>query len=429
MAPMKILISGAGITGNSLAFWLSKLGHSVTVIERSPFLRASGLQIDLRSHGVEVMKRMGLERAFKAHSIPEQGMEMVNKAGKRQAYFPANDSGGVNLGFSTGFEIMRGDLCRIIYDETKSRANYIFGTSIESFEENDKGKAINVRFTNATEARFDLVIGADGQGSRTRKMMLGSEAPDGFYPLNGQYVGYFTIPRPIKDGEGYVAAMYTAPGRRGIMTRRHNAHEIQAYIGCRADSEHLKNRLQGDVSEQKEALKEMLQGAGWKTDEILESLKDADDFYCERIGLVKLACWSHGRVTLVGDAAYCPSAMTGMGTTSGIVGAYVLAGEIGRHCGKPSEKEFVEGNDNTDDLLAALQAYEEKFRPFITQVQGSVSVDGGLWDRISATAFGVALMNCLMGIAAFLRLDLLSSFSADPVKDWKLPTYEELLRD
>ncbi|KAF4771207.1 hypothetical protein N7455_011960 [Penicillium solitum] len=429
MAPMKILISGAGITGNSLAFWLSKLGHNVTIIERSPSLRASGLQIDLRSHGVEVMKRMGLEQAFKAHSIPEQGMQMVNKAGKRQAYFPANDSANVNLGFSTNFEIMRGDLCRIMYDVTKSRANYIFGTSIESFEENDKEKSINVRFANATEDRFDLVIGADGQGSRTRKMMFGNEAPDAFHPLNSLYVGYFTFPQPIKDGEGYIATTYRAPGGRGIMTRRHNAHEIQAYIGGRADSEKLKNRLQGNVAEQKEALKEMLQGAGWKSDEILESLKDADNFYCERMGLVKLACWSRGRVTLVGDAAYCPSPMKGMGTTSGIVGAYVLAGEIGRHCGEPSEKDFVEGTDTTDPVVATLQAYEQNFRPFMSQVQEGVSNDGGLWDRISATAFGIALMNHLMGIAAFLRLDLLSRFSADPVKDWKLPIYEELLRD
>ena len=156
MVPMKILISGAGITGKSLAFWLSKLGHNVTIVERFSSLRASGLQIDLRSHGIEVIKRMGLEDAFKAHSIPEQGMEIVNKAGKRQAFFPANDLVNPNLGFSTNFEIMRGDLCRIIYDMSKDRAKYIFGTSIESFEENDKEKTINVRFANATEDRFDL---------------------------------------------------------------------------------------------------------------------------------------------------------------------------------------------------------------------------------------------------------------------------------
>ncbi|KAJ5783400.1 uncharacterized protein N7518_009077 [Penicillium psychrosexuale] len=400
MAPKKILISGAGITGNSLAFWLSKLGHNVTIVERFPSLRASGLQIDLRSHGIEVMKRMGLEDAFKAHSIPERKC----------------------LGFSTKYEIMRGDLCRIIYDLSKSRAKYIFGTSIESYEDNDKEKTINVRFANATEDTFDLVIGADGQGSRTRKMMLGREAPDAFRPLNGRYIGYFTFPQPIKEGEGYVATMYSAPGGRGIMLRRHNAQEIQAYLGGQTNSEQLKEHLRGDVAEQKEALKEMIQGAGWRADEILGYLKDSKNFYCERLGMVKMPHWSRGRVALVGDAAYCPPVMTGMGTTSGIVGAYVLAGEIGRHCGEPAEK----GNGS---LMAAIQAYEQTFRPFINQVQAGVAEDEGLWDKISGTAFGIALGNYLMGAASLLRLDVLSKFSTDPVKNWKLPTYKELLRD
>jgi 2-polyprenyl-6-methoxyphenol hydroxylase-like FAD-dependent oxidoreductase len=59
---MKVLIIGEGIAGNALAFWLSKLGHDVTVFEWFPSLRATGLQIDLRGHGIEVLRRMGLEK-------------------------------------------------------------------------------------------------------------------------------------------------------------------------------------------------------------------------------------------------------------------------------------------------------------------------------------------------------------------------------
>ncbi|CDM36476.1 Monooxygenase, FAD-binding [Penicillium roqueforti FM164] len=301
--------------------------------------------------------------------------------GKRQAFFPANNFIKPSLGFSTKYEIMRGDLCRIVYGLSKSRAKYIFGTSIESYEENDKEKTINVRFANATEDTFDLVIGADGQGPRTRKMMLGREAPDAFRPLNGRCIGYFTFPQPIKEGEGYVATMYSAPGGRGIMLRRRNAQEIQAYLGGQTNSEKLKEHLRGDVAEQKEALKVILQGAGWRADEILGYLKDSKNFYCERLGLVKMPHWSRGRVTLVGDAAYCPSVMTGMGTTSGIVGAYVLAGEIGRHCGGPSE----EGNDS---LMAAVQAYEQTFRPVINQVQAGVAEDEGLWHCTWKLSYG-----------------------------------------
>jgi 2-polyprenyl-6-methoxyphenol hydroxylase-like FAD-dependent oxidoreductase len=94
---------------------------------------------------------------------------------------------------------MRGDLCRIVYDATKDRAKYVFGASIESFE--DKGGSVEVRFSDGKTDQFDLLVGADGSGSHTRQMMLGSDTPDAFYPLGGGrlYVAYFTIPRPIQE--------------------------------------------------------------------------------------------------------------------------------------------------------------------------------------------------------------------------------------
>ena len=81
MAGMRILIVGAGIAGNCLAFWLSKLGHDITVIERSPSLRTSGLQIDLRGHGIEILRRMGLEEAFRDKCARERGIQVVDSSG------------------------------------------------------------------------------------------------------------------------------------------------------------------------------------------------------------------------------------------------------------------------------------------------------------------------------------------------------------
>ena len=185
---MNILISGAGITGNALAFWLSKLGHKVTIVERAPSLRASDLQINLRSHGVKFSDRWALNRA---KSIPEQGMQMVDKTGKRRAYFSANDSAKMTFGFSTSYEIMSHHVRR-----RQDSNKYVFGTSIESFEE--KEDEVGVRFTNGTMDQFDLLAGTDGQGSRTRRMMLGDGAPDAFKPLRALYVSYFTIPDQSK---------------------------------------------------------------------------------------------------------------------------------------------------------------------------------------------------------------------------------------
>ncbi|KAK8211605.1 hypothetical protein M8818_003260 [Zalaria obscura] len=291
---------------------------------------------------------------------------------------------------------MRGDLCRLIYEASNHRAKYIFDATIESFHQSDS--AVEVRFADGRTDHFDLLVGADGQGSRTRKLLVGPDA-DGFLPLGGSYMGYFTIPRPVKEGEEYIATMYIAPGRRFIMTRRHSPHEMQVYLACSTNSEDLKN-ARGDVKVQKEILTELFQGAGWQTEEILKALNESDDVYLETQGLVKVGAWSQGRVVLVGDAAYCPSANTGMGTTSAMVGAYILAGEIGRHCGSSDE-------DNTDSgkgLATALEAYDRKFRPFMDQVQKGISKDN--YGGMPSSAFGVAIWNWAIGLAALLRLNV-----------------------
>ncbi|KAH6652058.1 hypothetical protein BKA67DRAFT_537903 [Truncatella angustata] len=421
MAPLKVLISGGGIAGNALAFWLSNLGHAVTVVERFPTLRATGLQIDLRGHGVEVLKRMGLEQSYRSVSPPEQGLQMVDRSGRRRAYFPANRSGEGLQSFTTDWEIMRGDLCRLMYDETKERAKYVFGASIESIkQEGLGGGSVEVRFADGRTELFDLVVGADGQGSRTRKLMLGAETEDKFFPITGQYVAYFTIPRPIEEGEEYMATQYLATNHRGVMLRRSHPDKVQVYVGCTDRSEPLKHIRRGDVGAEKEALAKIMRGAGWQTDEIVRAMMTADDFYCERMGLVKLESWSKGHVALVGDAAYCPSANTGMGTTSALVGAYILAGEIGRHCGKAANADVGDG------VAAALKAYDQKFRPFMDQVQkGILEGDSGM--VYPSSAFGIAVAHLFLGLASFFKLPIFGWFLKEEVKDWDLPDYPEMI--
>ncbi|OTA80339.1 hypothetical protein M434DRAFT_25557 [Hypoxylon sp. CO27-5] len=428
MSRLKVLISGGGIAGTALAFWLSKMGHDVTVVEWFPTLRTTGLQLDLRGHGIEVMKLMGLEQDFRERRAPEQGLQIVNSAGKRKAFFPANKSGKGLQNFTTDWEIMRGDLCQLLYDHSKDRTKYVFGTSVESFENKDDG--VEVKLTNGNTDRYDLLVGADGVGSRTRRMMLGSgkidkvdkaDKVDGFEPLRGVYIAYFTASWPMKEGEEYLATVYVATGRRTIMIRRYKPDKVQVYLICKNYSERLKNAPRGDVKEEKEALAEIYQGAGWWTHEALEAMKDADDFYLEHLGLVKLDSWSQGRVTLLGDAGYCPSASTGMGTTSALVGAYVLAGEIGRHC--------KEGVDTKDGLAAALKCYEEKLRPFMYQVQDGISEDSGAWgNMMPSTPFGIGVMHFFLGVVAFLRLNILGQWFLKEGVKWDLPEYKELLQ-
>lgn len=431
MAPptLKVLISGAGIAGNALAFWLTRLGHDVTVVERYPALRATGLQLDLRGPGVEVLRRMGLEQAFRAKAAPERGMQVVDSKDRQRAYFPASESGGKGRrSLTSEFEIMRGDLCRIFYDAATSPARgngakYKFGTAVESFEQDDS--SVEVRFENGETDRYDLVVGADGQWSRTRRMMLGLKAghADGLHPVEGLYIAYFTLRRPMQEGETYTATSYLAPGKRGIMTRRHSPHEIQVMLSCKTDSDRLKTSQRGNVEEEKQAFAEIFQGAGWRTEELVKSMMapgGADDFYCERLGLVKLEPWSQGRVTLVGDAAYCPTVFTGMGTTSAVVGAYILAGEISRSCGPLGRP---------GSLSTALEAYDAKFRPFMDGLQkGVLENSSRQWDMLGS-AFSVAVMNWALSVASYFRLNPGMIGIRETVEGWELPDYQGILVD
>ncbi|EHK98697.1 hypothetical protein M7I_5445 [Glarea lozoyensis 74030] len=359
---------------------------------------------------------MGIEQAFRSKIVPEQGIQVVDKSGKQRAFFPVNKSGKGSQNFTTEYEIMRGEFCRILYDASKTRVKYIFNKAVESFEETKN--EVQVRYTDTCVEQFDLLVGADGQYSHIRRLMLGLNKPDAIYPLKDLYVAYFTCPLEKQENEEYIATSFFAPGRRGIMTRRNNPHELQVYIGCTTEMEKLENARRGDVKVEKEALAEIFEGAGWRTKELVAAMMGADDFYCERMGLVKLDSWSKGRVAVVGDAAYCPTANTGMGTTSAMVGAYILAGEIGRHCG---DRRTTAG-DNMKDLQAALKGYEEKFRPFMDQVQKGVS-EGMNWP---SNAFSIAVMNGLLGVASFFKVNMGKWMLREDVKGWDLPDYVEL---
>ncbi|KAL4779070.1 hypothetical protein BJX76DRAFT_365544 [Aspergillus varians] len=421
---MRILISGAGIAGTTLAFWLSKLGHSVTVLERAPTLRETGLQIDLRGPGITVLRRMGLEETFRKHAVAEQGLRLVDRKGRSWGYFRANRSGSGLQSFTTDWEIMRGDLCRILYEACKGRVKFVFGAwvvGVRQLESEREGDVEVVYSDNKTE-RFDLVVGADGLGSRMRRMMLGveNEANPGHHSL-GVYAGYCTIKQDIRPGEGYDATAFIATGSRGVMTRRHDPACFQAYVFCKSTaSSRLGNADKGDIEEEKKALAEVFRGAGWESEKILQGLVESDDFYCERMGVIKLDAWSSGRIALVGDAGYGPSAMTGMGTTAAMAGAYILAGEIGK-------QTDTNTSNSKESIAGALKRYEERYRPFMEQVQKGMTDSDDYMDKFPSSALGIGLVYWLFWIASVVRLDILATWILrEDTKGWVLPRYPEM---
>jgi 2-polyprenyl-6-methoxyphenol hydroxylase-like FAD-dependent oxidoreductase len=255
-------------------------------------------------------------------------------------------------------------------------------------------------------------------------MMLDPDAPDPMHFLrHNVYMGYYTMPKPAQPGEKYIATIYVATGNRMILTRRSNPEKMQVYLQIVKDAatERLQKAHRHGVEEEKAAIAEICRGAGWKTEELLKGLEKSDDFYLERLGVVKLDSWSKGRVVLVGDAAHCPTAVTGMGTTAAMVGTYILAGEIEKHCGR--------AGGNKEALPLALKEYEQKHRPFITNLQKGVAEGPPFLGMWPSSWFGVAILNLILRLVSLLRLVNLAVLLSgeDRTPGWSLPEYEGMV--
>nr|WP_296066946.1 FAD-dependent monooxygenase [uncultured Actinoplanes sp.] len=313
---MRVLISGGGIAGPALAYWLGRAGADVTVVERAPGPRPGGHAVDVRGVARDVVEAMGLMPAVLAGRVDERGWVMVDSRGRHLASMPATLFGGE--GIVAEIEISRGDLARILFEATTGAA-YRFADRIVELDQDDSG--VSVRFASGDRGRFDIVVGADGVRSAVRRLAFG---PDASYVRHlGAYTSYFTVPDP-GDLDNWFQ-MYNAPGGRVAGLRPERGGTAKASLSFRGvlpDDERL------DRPAQMRLLAERLAGAGWKVPSLLAAMPDAPDFYFDAITAVRVPRWHRGRVVLLGDAGYCGSPLAGMGTSMSLVGAYVLAGEL-----------------------------------------------------------------------------------------------------
>lgn len=337
-----VLISGAGVAGATAAYWLHRYGWDVTVLERAPALRASGQNIDVRGAGRQVARHMGIEQRIARAGTGEAGTRFVDGRGRPIAEFPAGT--GDSDGATAELEILRGELVALLAGLTGDSVEYVYGDYITDVAADDEG--VTVSLAGAPQRRFDLLVIAEGIRSRTRRLVFGDEVR--LRDL-GQYTAYGTIPRLPDDDAWW--RWHSAPGGRAVTLRPDNVGTTRATLSYMTPPLGHENL---DAGRQIEVLRKTFADVGWQTPRILAALTaNHDDFYLDRVGQVHAPSWSRGRVALLGDAAYCASPISGMGTSLSLTGAYLLAGELSRH----------------DDPVAGLRSYESVMRPYATKAQ------------------------------------------------------------
>jgi 2-polyprenyl-6-methoxyphenol hydroxylase-like FAD-dependent oxidoreductase len=398
---LKILIAGGGIAGQALAYWLTRGGHRVVVVERFPALRALGAQVDLRGQGIDAIRAMGLLDKVKSKLVDEAGVAFINADGKPRATIMVNTSGHGRQTLTSEYEIMRGDLVKILNDGTKDGTEYIFGKSVDGFEQ-DEHKVV-ARFSDGSSDEFDLLVGADGQSSRIRQAVL----PEGFDPYwrVGIHMAYWFVPRIASDIN--IRDTLMVPGGRQIMRRSHNPTETQVYFVMRETSEEASTVHREPVERQQQFWAQRFHDVGWQTRRFVDGMKSSPFFYSQEIVQVRTDSWSQGRVVLAGDAAHCASPYSGMGISGGLVGAYVLAGEINRH---------------PNDLPTALANYDRTLRPFVNEIQATVN-PRILRLGMPETQLGIDAFLSVTALATALHIpDMVARFSkSDRGGDWRLP--------
>jgi 2-polyprenyl-6-methoxyphenol hydroxylase-like FAD-dependent oxidoreductase len=334
---MRILISGAGIAGLTVAYWLRSYGFTPTVVERAPSLLAGGYKIDVRGTALEVLRRMRIHDAVVAASTDMQGASLVDREGK-----VINEMSGDAFGHRVGedVEIVRGALCQILKDNI-SDAEFIFGDSIRTISQRSDG--VKVEFTKNSPREFDLVIGADGLHSNVRGIVFGEEAR--FVRDLGLYLCVYTVPNYLNLDR--VEIQYSELGRIAALWSSRGDASAKACFGFAAPSIDIDLR---DRAQQQQVLTNVYKDIGWEVPRLLDMMPDAADYYFDVAAQVHMPHWSQGRVVLAGDAGYCASPMSGQGTSLALIGAYVLAGELAAASGA---------------YQAAFDRYEREMRPFV----------------------------------------------------------------
>ncbi|HEY1703132.1 MAG TPA: FAD-dependent monooxygenase [Trebonia sp.] len=358
MEQRTVLVSGAGVAGPTLAYWLAGNGFRVTVAERAAGQRSSGNPVDVRGPAVDVAERMGVMPGLREAATSVSAIAFVDASGRRIGRLRTARPGSGEV------EVARADLAAVLYEAARDRAEFAFGDCVTALTQDAGG--VDVSFASGAARRFDLVIGADGLHSAVRRLVFGPES--GFTRHLGLYVATLPLGRTADDPGTVV--MYNTPGR-SVSVHPANGTAMAAFI---FRSPAIPGLDVHDTAAGREIVRKAYEdggraggqadgwAGGWELPALLDHLAAADDLYFDSVSQVRLPAWSRGRVVLAGDAASCLS-LFGGGSSLAIAGAATLAQALA---------------DAPGDHAAGFGAYERRHRARVRPAQRGRFLAGAL---------------------------------------------------
>ncbi|WP_327311835.1 FAD-dependent monooxygenase [Streptomyces sp. NBC_01243] len=346
----RVLISGASIAGPALAYWLDRYGFEVTVVERAPTVRRGGYAIDIRGTAREVVDRMGLLTRLREAHVDSRRITFVDADGETIGSLRPEQMTGGKAGFD--LEVRRGDLADILCTPLLNRIEFLFDDSIAALD--DEGDAVHAVFDSGARRTFDLVIGADGLHSNTRRLVFGPEEP--FHHYLGHIFAGFTLPNEF--GLAHEAAIWNVPGRGAVLYAHEPSEPAHGFLTFTRRTPPFDAFR--DPKAQRALVTAHFPERVWHLPRLVEAMREADDLFFDVVSQIHMPTWSRGRVALAGDAAHATSFLSGQGSSVSLVGAYILAGELATH------------TDHGD----AFAAYERRMRPFAERNQ-ALATEGG----------------------------------------------------
>ena len=335
---MYVLISGAGIAGATLAALLGRAGHQVTVVERDQGLRSSGNPVDVRKSAYQVAERLGILARLRDAGTNVRELIFVDAAGRQVASMRTRQSEDREV------EVPRADLSAILVEAGREVAEFQFDEMITELYSDARG--VDVIFDRLEPRRFDLVVGADGIHSGVRRLAFGPEIE--FVQPFGMYVATAKVGVALERDDTVI--MHNEPGT-AVALHPGTGSSLVAFI--------FRSRVRIDHRDPESAarlLKQTYRRTAWRTEELLSAYLAADDVYFDSVSRIRMPSWSHGRITLLGDAASCVTLFSD-GSSSAMEGAATLAESL---------------TSSPKDVPAALARYESAHRAAVRSRQRGV---------------------------------------------------------